>query len=210
MSINTLLFDLGNVILPLDYQKTIQAFQNLGLKGELDASHLQDELLFRYEVGAISSIDFRQQLKQRLKLNINDEDFDKAWNAMLLAFPIEHLDFLRQIKAKNCYRTFLYSNINDLHYQGVVAIGQQQHGNDFFAGCFDKEYYSHLLGHRKPDASGFLKIIEENNLRPEQTVFIDDLAINIEGAKKVGLKTIHFTKELTLFDLPELIADLNK
>lgn len=208
MTIHTILFDLGNVILPLDYQKTFLAFKKLGI--ELDVSHFQDELFLRYEIGAISTEDFREKMKQRLNLRVSDQEFDKAWNAMLLDLPIEHLHFLRQLKTQNQYRTYLYSNINDLHHQAVIALGEQLHGDNFFAGCFDKEYYSHLLGHRKPDASGFLKIIEENNLSPEQTVFIDDLATNIEGAKKVGLKTIHFTNDLTLADLPLLLANLSR
>lgn len=210
MAIKTIVFDLGNVILPLDYQKTFQSFKDLGVTHEFNATNFQDPIFLQYEVGAISTEDFRKEFKHQHNLTISDEIFDQAWNAMLLDLPQSHLQFLQRLKSETNYRLLLFSNINDLHYQGFMNKCRQQHGEHFFAGCFDREYYSHFLGHRKPDAEGFLAILKENKLQPEQTVFIDDLPINIQSAKKLGLKTIHFTKELSLFDLPAQIADLDK
>lgn len=209
MAIKNLIFDLGGVLLDLDFNKTIKAFAALCGSSSAPLLNFQDELFTRYEIGAVKTEDFRVELQQRLRLTVSNEVFDNAWNELLVGVPKERLDFIRQLKADHHHRIFLFSNINDLHYQAFMALCQQQLGANFFAGCFDKEYYSHLLGQRKPNPDAFLTILQENNLTAQNTLFIDDLLANIIGAQKVGLKVLHYHPQLSLQDLPQIIKQFD-
>ena len=86
---------------------------------------------------------------------------------------------MKELKSR--YRLFLFSNTNAIHYEKFSEIYRK-----LFAGeledLFEKAYFSHALGHRKPDTSGFELIIRENGLDPKQTLFVDDALINVEGA----------------------------
>src|SRR5205823_3635700 len=115
---------------------------------------------------------------------ISDQDVIDAWNALLLEFPPERIGLLKELKSR--YRLFLFSNTNAIHYNKF----RQMYHNSFsgeLEDLFEKAYFSHSLGHRKPDTGGFELIIKENRLDPKQTLFVDDAFINVEGALKVGL-----------------------
>lgn len=209
MAITNILFDLGGVIIDLDYTKTFQAFADLGIPHEqLNSAVFCRDLLLQYEIGAISTEDFRNAVRKELGLALSNQEFDKAWNAMIGGLPLARLHLLQQLRETKNYRTFLFSNINDLHYEKVLEVCRQQHGLQSLNDYFHKEYYSHLFGQRKPDVAAFLQILEENGLLPEQTVFVDDLLVNVEGAKEAGLHVVHFSNGLKFEDVPGVIASL--
>ena len=102
---------------------------------------------------------------------------------------------------KTEYNIYLLSNTNKIHISEFEnKIGSKQYKE--FYQLFDKVYYSHKIGHRKPNAEAFKIIIEENNLIAEEILFIDDSPQHIEGAKKLGIKTYHLLDDedvITLF-----------
>ena len=118
---------------------------------------------------------------------------------MLRGIPAIKLDLLMRLQ--NEFRVFLLSNTNAIHLDHINNImlpkGANQKSLDDY---FHKAYYSHRMRKRKPDAEIFEQVLEENHLIPEQTLFLDDYAINIEGAKALGIKTVHVTS-------PNLILD---
>ena len=194
MPIKNIILDLGGVIIDIDYQLTSNAFRNMGAIN-FDKIHThKNQLSFfdDYETGKISSEEFRNILKSKLDLIISDEDFDKAWNAMLLDLPIERLEFIRQLRKE--YKVFLFSNTNEIHLKEVFNICQRQNGFDTFKGFFDKEYYSNIFGQRKPNTDSFLSILRENDLNADETLFIDDTLQHVLGAKAVGIHAVHLTK----------------
>jgi putative hydrolase of the HAD superfamily len=117
----------------------------------------------------------------------SENDIINAWNAMLLDFPAGRIAFLLQLK--NRYRTFLLSNTNAIHHQAFQQIQLTPAGT--LDDCFEKAYYSHEMGLRKPDAEIFQYVLEENNLSAAETLFIDDTISNIEGAMLVNLNCVH-------------------
>lgn len=207
MQIKNIIFDLGGVLLDLDFHKTITGFNKFiaDKNHHFDLSYFQAELLSQYEIGAVTTQHFRSEFKKQFKIMMSDEEFNHAWNLMLINLPLERLQFLHNFKEEKQLRTFLFSNINELHFNAVQSLFETNNLAESFRKCFDKEYYSHLLGKRKPHAEGFLHILEENQLRAEETVFIDDYLPNVEGAKKLGLHTIHFAPGTEFKLLPELI-----
>ena len=96
---------------------------------------------------------------------------------------------------------FLLSNTNTIHQQAFNKIFENTVGEGSFNSFFDKAYYSHEIGLRKPNADAYQYILQENNLQPYETLFIDDTPGNIEGAKAVGMPTILLTKEMKIEDL---------
>lgn len=200
-TIKNIIFDLGGIFLTLDYQKTENAFTELGIKNfnDLFTQHHVSPLFYELEVGIITPHQFYDEFRTLSKINLTNQEIENAWNAMLLSFPVERLLWLENIRNK--YNIYLFSNTNQIHYDCFMKIYKQQTGNIDFNNYFIKAYYSHELALRKPDAEAFEFILKEQNLHPYETLFIDDTFKNIEGAKHIGLRTIHLMQPKTVLDL---------
>ena len=200
-SVKNLIFDLGGVILDISVEQTLNAFaqrSNLPDKQVHDL-YLATPGFLEYEKGLMDDASFRDFVRATYSITASDQEIDDCWNAMLLGIPPLKLELLKKLQGE--FRVFLLSNTNGIHLN---------HINEFMLpnlpekrpldSYFHKAYYSHRMGKRKPDAEIFEQVLEENSLVPEQTLFLDDYAVNIEGAKSLGIKTIHVTS-------PDLILD---
>jgi FMN phosphatase YigB (HAD superfamily) len=188
--IKNIIFDYGNVIFSIDFAKTQQAFANLGIPNvEQFFGHLQQDALFdAFDKGEIATDAFRTQL--RLKTgspDLTDTQIDDAWCAMLLGIAPGNHELLLQLKPR--YRTFLLSNINDIHYNYIMRYLKTDFGFDGNGHLFEKAYYSHLMGKRKPNADIFEQVLQEQGLNPAETLFIDDSPQHLATAQKLGLNT---------------------
>ena len=193
---NAIIFDLGGVILNIDYHRTSEAFIALGVTNfdELYSQAKQNHVFDDIETGKISENDFRLYIKTHINIDITDEEIDQAWNAMLLNLPKPRVKLIQQLAQH--YPVFLYSNTNAIHLRAFREIIRQEHGRaGLLEDLFVKTYYSHELGLRKPHPEGFQHILKANRLDPKTTLFIDDSIQHIEGAKAVGLQTHHLVNE---------------
>lgn len=190
-NVDAVIFDLGGVLLNLDYNRTAEAFKALGMTDfDLVYSQLkQTDLFDRFETGAISGFHFVNRLLDQLPMGTNANQVVHAWNAMILNFPKERMNWLREFSKEN--RIFLLSNTNSLHLEKVKRALKETTGSDDLESYFEKAYYSHELKMRKPNPEIFLKVCENHGLNPDRTLFIDDTLQHIAGAKAVGLQTIH-------------------
>jgi len=200
---DSIIFDYGGVIINIRYENTIAAFSKLS---GLEASHFytqnhQRSLFDDYESGRISSAEFRDGLRSLFKIDGSDQALDDAWNALLLNIPQERIDLLKKLGQHK--RLFLLSNINEIHRVACDRIFDETFGVEFggIYSLFEKVYFSYEVGDRKPNPSIFKTVIQQQNLDPSRTVFIEDTLQHIEGAKTVGLQTIHITNGLTITDL---------
>ncbi len=190
--VSAILFDLGGVILNLDYNRTIDAFKNLGEESfdELYSQAQQNAIFDRIETGEITEEYFREYLISFLGDKVTNEMVDNAWNAMLLDLPQERIDFLHELKKS--YKIYLFSNTNAIHLRAFQNIIKKQYGNaELLEDVFDKTYYSHLIQRRKPNAAAFQFILDDLNLSAGEVIFIDDSIQHIEGAKSVGIDAYH-------------------
>ncbi len=196
-----IIFDLGGVFMNLDYMLTEQAFINLGITQfpQMFSQHTANDLFEQLETGKISADAFYRHFRQATGSQITDQQIKTAWNAMILDFPPKRMIWLDEIRKK--YRIYLFSNTNIIHYQCFMDIVRKENGCNNFDSYFIKAYYSHELGLRKPYLASFQKILEEQGLVAEETLFIDDTIKNIEGAKEAGLQTIHLVAPATVLDL---------
>lgn len=197
--IKNIIFDYGNVIFLIDFKRIQKSFSDLGIQNaDTFFSHASHDSIFnQYEAGLISSEAFRNGLRERAQLTeITDEQIDNAWNALLVGVPpVNHQILLR---AKGKYRTFLLSNNNEIHYNWIQNYLQKEFNLSSNAGFFEKDYYSHLMKMRKPNTEIFEQVLKENNLKPAETLFIDDSPQHIATAKQLGLNTHLLTYPETL------------
>jgi epoxide hydrolase-like predicted phosphatase len=196
--IKNIIFDLGGVILNIDYKRPQEEFKKLGIKGveTLYSKQNQVELFDLLETGKISEKEFIHKIKESSDLEISDSEIIIAWNSILLEFPLRRLQILQQLQLH--YNMYLLSNTNEIHEKAFNEMLKIQCGYSSLALFFDRVYLSHRVGLRKPDPKIFELVINENNLKIEETLFIDDSLQHIESASQLGLKTIHLKDNMTM------------
>lgn len=200
-NIKTLIFDLGGVIINLDPHASLRALEALvDLTADTIPKDLEHEIFLQYERGEIDDAAFRKAVGKvyKFEAHITDAHTDEAWNKMLLDIPMQRVNLLRKLREK--YPLYLLSNTNFIHIEKVNKILEEQTGVRKLNDLFDKVYYSFEMNMRKPDLEIFEFVLKENNLDPEQTLFIDDNIDNINGAAKLKIQTLHVTSPNTLFD----------
>jgi glucose-1-phosphatase len=192
--IKNLIFDLGGVILDLSVNDTLLSFSKLsGLAPEMVKEIFISSPEFNaYEKGLMTDAEFRDFIRRGYSLNATDQAIDDSWNAMLKGIPTIKLELLSKLKEE--FSVFLLSNTNGIHLLHIEeVIMPQTTGERSLDPYFHKTYYSHRMFKRKPDAEIFEQVLEENNLEAEETLFLDDNAGNVEGAKALGIQTVFIT-----------------
>lgn len=197
--IKHIIFDLGGVLLNIDYSLTEKAFVDLGITNFADMyTQLgQTDLFDKFEVGAIDREEFIAGIQAVAPVALTEEQIVHAWNAMLLDFPLRRLQLLQQLRLY--YDLFLLSNTNEIHEEEFNRALMSSRGMPSLAVFFDKVYFSHRVGMRKPNREIFQMILD-NGLKPEHTLFIDDSPQHIATAKEMGIQTIYLEKGMTIED----------
>ena len=203
-NVKAIIFDLGAVILNINYQNTIDEFKKLGVKNpnSFYSKKTQTHLFNQIETGKISQKEFLLQLQKETS-DASIQQVKNAWNAMLLGLPEERIKLLKSLNQN--YTIFLLSNTNALHIcEFKKKLGNKEYAE--FYNLFDKVYYSHKIGFRKPQTEVFTIILNQNKLAAHEVLFIDDSPQHIEGAKKLGIKTHHLqdNEEVTTL-FPDLV-----
>ncbi|MEJ8803298.1 HAD family hydrolase [Pontibacter sp. H249] len=198
-NIKNIIFDLGGVIINIDYHKSIKELQKL-CKDDCTVEYSQKQqshLFDLFETGNSSPEEFRKDLRETYQMrDVTDEQIDAAWNAMLLDIPQERIDLLQELGKK--YRIFLLSNTNAIHLEAFNKIVEDSFSIPSLDSLFEEAYYSHLVGKRKPDEAIFNLILDSHNLAKKETLFIDDSIQHIESARAIGINTLHLQPPLTI------------
>ena len=197
-SVKAIIFDFGGVLINIDYNATIRAFQELGIN-DFDAMYsqaAQSNLFDEIETGKISAQRFINGLLDYLPHGTSPNKVVEAWNAMILDVPSSAVELVKHLKQEG-YKVFLLSNTNEIHidlaYREWDKVSGQRPQD-----IFDHVYLSNEIGMRKPDTEIFEFVCREQGLTPSETLFIDDSVQHIHGAKKTGLQTFHLTANRSL------------
>lgn len=192
--VKNIIFDLGGVILNIDYDRTAKAFTELGVLNfnELYSQAKQNNVFDDLETGGLSPEGFRNHIKGIVS-SLSDIEVDTAWNAMLLDLPESRVIVLNNLKDK--YRLFLLSNTNKIHIAAFRKIIGSSYDENIFDGIFEQQYYSSEMGLRKPNADCFQHVLDENGLEPSETLFIDDSIQHVDGARRLNIKAYHLSPE---------------
>ena len=200
---DSIIFDLGGVLLRLYPEKTVDAFSELF---SMNASALytqarQVKLFDQFERGEISPAEFRagvsslaQGESDAPKLVFDEalnRIFDQAWNAMLGQFQNENLQLLGELGRDK--RVFLLSNTNETHIDQFLFDYKSRHESTHgpWQNFFEEAHYSHHMGMRKPELRIFEHLLEKHQLDPSRTVFLDDNQANCDAAAQAGIRGIY-------------------
>lgn len=208
--ITTLILDLGGVLFEIDHDLTKDAFKKLGAPNFANyyAHGHQHNVFDRFETGKISPEKFRVEVKNLLNIpDVSDEEFDIAWNAMLLNFPEERVQLL--IDLKRDYKLFLFSNTNYIHMEAFSRTFKEKYHCEL-ATLFDGAFFSCMCHFMKPSPASFEEIIADQKIIREETLFIDDTIRHINGAKEAKLWVHHLTKEQSILQINDFILEAEK
>lgn len=186
-SADALLFDLGRVVLDIDFSKAIACWAgHAGCQPEAIVSrYVRDEAYRLHEVGKISDEDYFASLRASLGIGISDAQFLEGWNAIFAGEMPDIAELLP--RAAKQMPLYAFSNTNRPH----VDYFSREYGE--LLGHFRALYLSSSIGLRKPDAEAFDHVVTAIGVPAERIVFFDDLAENVEGARVRGLTAVHVT-----------------
>lgn len=187
--LKNVIFDFGGVFLNLDFNRSFDAFEALGLKNmrELFTQYSAAPLFKQIEVGAITPGEFYEGIRTLIGAPVKDEELQSAWNAMLLDYRKPSLDFLIPLAER--YNLFLLSNTNQIHYAHFSKTLTDETGYASLGSFFTRAYYSHEINRRKPDSTTYQFLLEDAGLVPGETLFIDDSYTNLPAAQELGIQT---------------------
>jgi putative hydrolase of the HAD superfamily len=188
--IKNIVFDLGGVIMTLDPAEALRRFKALGLSDaerNLD-SYTQSGIFGNLEEGKITAEDFRSKLSSLTGHELTFDECKHAWLGYRKDVPQRNLDLLKELRAKG-YRLILLSNTNPFMMDWALSCefdGKGSSLNDYF----DALYLSYRLGIMKPVPDFFRQVLDNENILPEETLFVDDGPRNVEAAGKLGFITM--------------------
>jgi len=193
-NIEAIIFDLGGVIINIDFEITQKEFAKLRMENPEKYFGIYNQTGFfdKLDKGEIGEKEFFKEISNLLPETISNNAIEKAWNAMILDFPRRRIEMLKDLR-KN-YKIFLLTNTNIIHYyyysEKLKDIYQCS-----LESLFDKVYLSFKMGMRKPDPEIFLTILQENSLAPNKTMFVDDTLIHIKQAEALGIYSYLMQKD---------------
>jgi len=184
--IKNIIFDFGDIFIDLDKPATFKEMEKLGY------TEVQPEMITLaqdYEMGLVSNNNFVSEINNFIP-NASPEQIQDSWNAILKDFPEYRLTFIEEFKKTNDFRLFLLSNTNDLHIEYVKkTMGWDRFKR--FKDCFEQFYLSYEIKMRKPNADIFEFVLDQNQLKAEETLFIDDTKENTDTAQQLGIQSWH-------------------
>jgi glucose-1-phosphatase len=186
-SADALLFDLGRVVLDIDFDKALACWAGHAgcAPADLAARFVREESYRDHEVGKIEDAVYFQSLRDAMGIGISDAQFLEGWNAIFAGEMPDIAPLLKRAAAR--LPLYAFSNTNRPHVE---------HFSKAYAdvlGHFREVFLSSSIGLRKPDAAAYDHVVKAIGVPAERIVFFDDVAANIEGARARGLVAVHVT-----------------
>jgi len=183
-TIKALLFDLGGVVLTVDFGKVFRSWAKLSPLDEVQISSRfkVDATYEQHERGLIDASVFFEHQRRTLQLTGSDDELARGWNAIFETEITQSIDAIDTVRSR--LPVYGFSNTNRTH-----QLYWEKHFPRVHA-TFEKMYVSSEIGLRKPDAEAFHYILNDISVQPEELLFFDDSIENIEGASKLGIQTV--------------------
>jgi len=199
MSVTWFLFDLGNTVIKLAYERVLENIcRASSVKRDELVKILEEPGGYRdMERGAVTFWDFYEFICIHTGYRDSIRDFHKVWSDFFDGTMPGIEDVLERVRAR--YRVAFLSNSNEVHAEVIPKR---------FAGLFEKDdrfIFSHRFRTAKPDPEMFHRALEVIAALPQQVVFIDDLNENVQAALNIGIRSFQYHDSLTL--MAELEAE---
>lgn len=188
--IKNLLFDLGGVIMDLDRDRCVRAFERLGMKDADDflGVYGQKGAFLALESGKIDADEFHRQVRPMIdRPEVSDEEIDNAFNEFLVGIPVARLEALRALRKD--YKIYLLSNTNPIMINSRIAEEFRKEGYEM-ADYFDGIFTSYEAGCCKPGKEIFDYTEREGHIKPDETLFFDDSQANVDAARSYGFNAV--------------------
>jgi len=177
--IQVVLFDVGGVLVELSGVPTMLAWMNNSVSvDELWRLWLGSPVVRQYETGRATTAEFASQIVREMQLPVSEQEFLTAFTAWPRGLLPGALDVVHSVPAP--YKRATLCNTCGLHWPRVMKEMELEH-------AFDHHFASHLTGKIKPDEEAFLHVTTTLNCKPSEIFFLDDNALNVEAARKVGM-----------------------
>jgi len=202
-AIKNVILDLGGVIINIDPMQTVYFLEKHGLKDvegafkKINAARVFE----RVEEGKISEEEMVKEIQDLIPDAPSGDIILEAWNSLLLDLPHERGKMVEKLAEK--YPLYLLSNTSPGHIRIIDSMVQRQFRWSNLRQPFKKAFYSYEMGSRKPDRAIFEKMLEESGIRADESIFLDDMLANVEGARSVGLQTRLVTPQDGLIEIAE-------
>ena len=180
--IKAIIFDFGDVFINLDKEGTNRKLKEMNIEDLPEAISAKNR---EYEQGFVTSDEISDHYHTHFP-QLENESFLESWNSMLLEFPEYRLKFIQKLADAKDYKLILLSNTNENH---IEYIKQHVSFYEDFKNCFDAFYLSYEIGLRKPNPNIFEFVLQQQKLKAEECLFIDDTQENTETASKLGFHT---------------------
>lgn len=189
--IRTLVFDMGNTIVPFDVQRGIaeMAKHSSVPANEIWPTLQASGVLLAFERGELTPEEFRANVCQQLQMDLSAEAFDAIWNSIFLPEALISEALVEKLKQQ--YRLIVLSNTNAIH----VAYVREHYP---VLKHFHHFVFSHEVGHTKPEPQIYEAAIAVAAAWAEECFYTDDVAAYVEGAAEVGFQAEHFQGEAEL------------
>ncbi len=187
-----IIFDMGGVLFDLHADRCVEAFEAIG--AHKTAAYVRDfrteDMFHLIEISSGTTAQFCDEVRSLDAINASDEEITSAWNALLGTTPDSKRNLLLQLKSEG-YNMFLLSNTNEIHWHKAKTLiaGEEHDLHDFF----DRIFLSYEMNLRKPDVEIFRRVLEQADIDANETLFIDDNAMNVAAAEELGIHTFHET-----------------
>jgi glucose-1-phosphatase len=183
--ITTIIFDFGMVISSFDVKRFLQNVSGAtGVEVNQLPAILEKirDVVVRYETGLISTDEFFHTVLERTGLRITREAFGRAYNDIFTPIP-ENRELIRKLKPY--YKLGLLSNTSEWHFQEAIRPV------DVFP-LFDAVTLSFEVKALKPSETIYHDMLHKLSSRPEECIYVDDLAENASAAARIGMHSIHY------------------
>jgi FMN phosphatase YigB (HAD superfamily) len=193
-SADALLFDLGRVVLDIDFSRATATWAGHAGCAPTDilSRFVRDEAYRRHETGQISDADYFATLRASLGIDISDDHFLEGWNAI---FTGEMPDIATLLaRAARHLPLYAFSNTNGAHVAHFSVVYAP------LLGHFRQVYLSSTIGLRKPDKAAYDHVVNAIGVEASRILFFDDSAENVEGARASGLQAVHVTSSRDVAD----------
>lgn len=188
--IKNIIFDLGGVIMTIDQNEALKRFKELGLENaenHLDP-YTQTGIFGDVEEGKITAEQFRRSLSELVGRELSSDECKYAWLGYRKDVPQRNLEILKQLRCEG-YRLILLSNTNPFMMEWGLSDDFDGKGGSL-TDYFDALYLSFRLKTMKPSLAFFRKVIDNEQIKPEESLFVDDGKRNVEAASALGLHTL--------------------
>ncbi len=182
-NIKAIVFDLGNVLIPIDWPRSKKCFENISnttISPEIETQ--LEEIATASEKGLITENEFRERFCAALKASIDKETFDKCWNSIIIDYP-QQSRLLTYLLAEK-YDIYILSNLNSIHYRYIKTLPLWDEKP------FKKLFLSFRMLSVKPEKEIFEKLIKEINVKPEEIIYFDDRTDHIATARSMGINAV--------------------